>query len=158
MMDRETINILARQCGATTCRNRQSPDADGMIFHPVEWQKFCKALAEQPAPAQEPVNNQIMFKRLEAYEFAIKEYEDALKAAFPEGATGEAFHHWNAARKHGGRPYLAYEQKERPEMDADMREMQQEIDGLLKANMELQADADAWRNFKAKTLVMREKK
>ena len=114
-----------------------------------------KALAQ---PEQEPVNNQIMFKRLEAYEFAIKEYEDALKAAFPEGATGEAFHHWNAARKHGGRPYLAYEQKERPEMDADMREMQQEIDGLLKANMELQADADAWRNFKSKTLLMRTKK
>jgi hypothetical protein len=109
---------------------------------------------EQP----EPVNNQIMFKRLEAYEFAIKEYEDALKAAFPEGATGEAFHHWNAARKHGGRPYLAYEQKERPEMDADMHKMQQEIDSLLKANMELKADADAWRNFKAKTLLMRTKK
>ena len=114
-----------------------------------------KALAQ---PEQEPVNNQIMFKRLETYEFAIKEYEDALKAAFPEGATGEASHHWNAARKHGGRPYLAYEQKERPEMDADMREMQQEIDGLLKANMELQADADAWRNFKSKTLLMRTKK
>ena len=116
------------------------------------------AALRQALEQQEPVNNQIMFKRLEAYEFAIKEYEDALKAAFPEGATGEAFHHWNSARKHGGRPYLAYEQKERPEMDADMRKMQQEIDGLLKANMELQADADAWRNFKSKTLLMRTKK
>ena len=51
-MDIEAINILARQCGATTCRNRHSPDAFGMIFHPLEWQKFCKALAEQIAPAQ----------------------------------------------------------------------------------------------------------
>jgi hypothetical protein len=34
------------------------------------------------------------------YEEAIKEYENALKAAFPKGATGEAFHHWNAARSH----------------------------------------------------------
>ena len=43
-------------------------------------------------------------------------------------------------------------------MDADMREMQDEIDSLLKSNFELQADAEAWRNFKAKTLVMRKKK
>ena len=107
---------------------------------------------------QDSKNSQVMFKRLEAYEFAIKEYEDALKVAFPEGATGQAFHHWNAARKHAGRPYLSYEQKERPEMDEDMREMQQEIDSLLKANMELKADADAWRNFKSKTLLIRTKK
>ena len=99
-----------------------------------------------------------MFKRLEAYEFAINEYEQALKAAFPQGATGDAFHHWNAARKHGGRPYLTYEEKKREEMDSDMREMQNEIDSLLKANMELQADAEAWRNFKAKTLLIRTKK
>lgn len=115
-----------------------------------------KALRQ--ALEQTPTDNQIMFKRLEAYEFAINEYEQALKAAFPQGATGDAFHHWNAARKHAGRPYLSYEQKERPEMDEDMREMQQEIDSLLKANMELQADAEAWRNFKAKTLLMRTKK
>ena len=103
-------------------------------------------------------DNQIMFKRLESYEFAINEYEQALKAAFPQGATGDAFYHWNDARKHGGRPYLSYERKESPEMDEDMREMQQEIDSLLKANMELQADAEAWRNFKAKTLLVRVKK
>ena len=137
------------------------PPQEAWKFNQVDLKIFRAEEALRQAlaqPEQEPVNNQIMFKRLEAYEFAIKEYEDALKAAFPEGATGEAFHHWNAARKHGGRPYLAYEQKERPEMDADMREMQQEIDGLLKANMELQADADAWRNFKSKTLLMRTKK
>jgi hypothetical protein len=130
------------------------------IKHPQQMHYRDTAIEalRQALEQREPVNNQIMFKRLEAYEFAIKEYEDALKAAFPEGATGEAFHHWNSARKHGGRPYLAYEQKERPEMDADMRKMQQEIDGLLKANMELQADADAWRNFKSKTLLMRTKK
>ncbi len=104
------------------------------------------------------MSDQIMFKRLEAYEFAIAEYEKALQSAFPKGATGDVFHHWNAARKHGGRSYLAYEQKERAEMDADMREMQQEIDSLLKANMELQSDAEAWRNFKAKTLVIKAKK
>lgn len=104
------------------------------------------------------MSDQIMFKRLEAYELAIAEYEAALQSAFPAGATGDVFHHWNSARKHGGRPYLSYAQKERAEMDADMREMQDEIDSLLKANMELQADAEAWRNFKAKTLVMRAKK
>ena len=70
------------------------------------------------------MSDQIMFKRLEAYEFAIAEYEKALQSAFPKGATGDVFHHWNAARKHGGRPYLTYEQKERAEMDADMRELQ----------------------------------
>ena len=114
--------------------------------------------ALRTALSQTPTDNQIMFKRLDAYEFAINEYEQALKAAFPQGATGDAFHHWNAARKHADRPYLSYEQKERPEMDEDMREMQQEIDSLLKANMELKADADAWRNFKSKTLLMRTKK
>jgi hypothetical protein len=30
---------------------------------------------------------------------AIQHYEAALKAAFPEGATGEVFNHWNEARK-----------------------------------------------------------
>jgi len=29
---------------------------------------------------------------------AIKHYEAALKAAFPQGASGEAFEHWNKAR------------------------------------------------------------
>lgn len=29
---------------------------------------------------------------------AIKHYEAALKEAFPRGATGEVFHHWNEAR------------------------------------------------------------
>ena len=123
---------------------------------PAEIDGAMEALRE--ALAQTPTDNQIMFKRLEVYEFAINEYEQALKAAFPQGATGDAFHHWNAARKHAGRPYLSYEQKERPEIDEDMREMQQEIDSLLKANMELQAEANAWRNFKAKTLLMRGKK
>lgn len=103
------------------------------------------------------MSDQIIFKRLESYEFAIAEYEKALHSAFPKGATGDVFHHWNAARKYGGRPFLSYEQKERPEMDADMREMQDEIDSLLKANFELQADAEAWRNFKSKTLLMKAK-
>ncbi len=104
------------------------------------------------------MNDQIMFKRLEGCELAIAEYEQALKLAFPSGATGDVFHHWNAARKHGGRPYLSYERKEKAEMDADMREMQDEIDSLLRANMELQKDAEAWRNFKTKTLFLRAKK
>jgi hypothetical protein len=30
---------------------------------------------------------------------AMKHYEAALKAAFPSGATGDVFHHWNEARK-----------------------------------------------------------
>ena len=30
---------------------------------------------------------------------AIKHYEAALKEAFPRGATGDVFHHWNEARK-----------------------------------------------------------
>ena len=30
---------------------------------------------------------------------AIKHYEAALKEAFPSGATGDVFHHWNEARK-----------------------------------------------------------
>lgn len=104
------------------------------------------------------MSDQIMFKRLEAYEFAIAEYEKALMSAFPDGARGDVFRHWNDARKHGGRPYLTYEEKKREEMDADMREMQEEIDSLLKANFELQTDAEAWRNFKAKTLVIKVKK
>lgn len=129
---------------------------ENAICLPAEIDDAMEALRQ--ALAQTPTDNQIMFKRLEAYEFAINEYEQALKAAFPQGATGDAFHHWNAALKHAGRPYLSYEQKERPEMDEDMREMQQEIDSLLKANMELKADADAWRNFKSKTLLIRTKK
>ena len=36
--------------------------------------------------------------------------------------------------------------------------MQEEIDELRKVIAELQADANAWRNFKAKTLLMRGKK
>ena len=39
---------------------------------------------------------------------AMKHYEAALKAAFPQGAFGEAFEHWNQAR-------LAIEQAERQE-------------------------------------------
>ena len=129
---------------------------ENAICLPAEIDDAMEALRQ--ALAEPPTDNQIMFKRLDAYEFAINEYEQALKAAFPRGATGDAFHHWNAARKYAGRPYLSYEQKERPEMDEDMREMQQEIDSLLKANMELQADAEAWRNFKAKTLIIGAKK
>jgi len=30
---------------------------------------------------------------------AIDHYEAALKEAFPSGATGDVFHHWNEARK-----------------------------------------------------------
>lgn len=30
---------------------------------------------------------------------AIEHYEAALKEAFPSGATGNVFHHWNEARK-----------------------------------------------------------
>lgn len=30
---------------------------------------------------------------------AIAHYEAALKEAFPSGATGDVFHHWNEARK-----------------------------------------------------------
>ena len=30
---------------------------------------------------------------------AIAHYESALKEAFPSGATGDVFHHWNEARK-----------------------------------------------------------
>lgn len=30
---------------------------------------------------------------------AIEHYEAALKEAFPSGATGDVFHHWNEARK-----------------------------------------------------------
>lgn len=30
---------------------------------------------------------------------AIAHYEAALKEAFPRGATGDVFHHWNEARK-----------------------------------------------------------
>jgi hypothetical protein len=43
-------------------------------------------------------------------------------------------------------------------MDADMREMQEEIDSLLRVNLELQKDADAWRNFKKRTLLLKVKK
>jgi len=39
---------------------------------------------------------------------AMKHYEAALKAAFPQGASGEVFEHWNKAR-------LAIEQAERQE-------------------------------------------
>jgi len=154
MTDREAMKLaLENICGAKLCEiNSMSSRAEMLRL----MDKAAEALRQ--ALAQTPTDNQIMFKRLEAYEFAINEYEQALKAAFPQGATGDAFHHWNAARKHAGRPYLSYEQKERPEMDEDMREMQQEIDSLLKANMELKADADAWRNFKSKTLLIRTKK
>lgn len=41
---------------------------------------------------------------------------------------------------------------------ATILELQSEIDSLLKANMELQADAEAWRNFKAKTVLMKKVK
>lgn len=140
-------------------RCEEHPDHQGVVTEQMIRDRMQEEIDElRQALAQTPTDNQIMFKRLEVYEFAINEYEQALKAAFPQGATGDAFHHWNAARKHAGRPYLSYEQKERPEIDEDMREMQQEIDSLLKANMELKADADAWRNFKAKTLLMRGKK
>lgn len=30
---------------------------------------------------------------------AIEHYEAALKEAFPSGATGDVFYHWNEARK-----------------------------------------------------------
>jgi hypothetical protein len=30
---------------------------------------------------------------------AMKHYEAALLEAFPRGATGDVFHHWNEARK-----------------------------------------------------------
>ena len=30
---------------------------------------------------------------------AIEHYEAALKEAFPSGASGDVFHHWNEARK-----------------------------------------------------------
>lgn len=128
---------------------------ENAICLPAEIDDAMEALRQALA---QTTNSQIMFKRLEAYEFAIAEYEKALLFAFPDGATSDVFRHWNAARKHGGRPYLTYEEKKREEMDSDMREMQNEIDSLLKANMELQADAEAWRNFKAKTLIIGAKK
>lgn len=40
---------------------------------------------------------------------AIAHYEAALKEAFPSGATGDVFYHWNEARK-----ALASEAKEQP--------------------------------------------
>ena len=48
-------------------------------------------------------------KRIEA---AIDFYEAALKAAYPTGATGEAFYWWNEARKAVGRPRLTRKRKE----------------------------------------------
>jgi hypothetical protein len=37
---------------------------------------------------------------------AIQQYENALKEAWPEGAKGKSFEHWNAARIaiHGSQP------------------------------------------------------
>ena len=36
---------------------------------------------------------------IERLQKMIDHYEQALKAAFPQGATGMAFEHWNEARK-----------------------------------------------------------
>lgn len=36
---------------------------------------------------------------LESLRIALNHYEQALKASWPEGAKGEAFTHWNEARK-----------------------------------------------------------
>lgn len=38
-------------------------------------------------------------ERIAALEKALGHYEAALKAAFPQGAHGEAFDHWNTARQ-----------------------------------------------------------
>lgn len=52
-MSKEAIKLLAKECGATTYTNRHYPDAVAMTFSPLAWEKFCDALAGQPAPAQE---------------------------------------------------------------------------------------------------------
>ena len=38
-------------------------------------------------------------ENLEFIKEAIDHYESALKSAFPTGASGHVFHHWNEARK-----------------------------------------------------------
>lgn len=38
-------------------------------------------------------------ENLEFIKEAINHYESALKLAFPAGASGHVFHHWNEARK-----------------------------------------------------------
>lgn len=38
-------------------------------------------------------------ENLEFIKEAISHYEAALKIAFPVGASGQVFHHWNEARK-----------------------------------------------------------
>ncbi len=61
---------------------------------------------------------------------AIEHYEAALKEAFPSGATGNVFHHWNEARK-----ALA----EQPAQVAEPRK-QQEPFGYFRYDLRL----DAW--------------
>lgn len=38
-------------------------------------------------------------ERVRVLREAISHYDKALKHAWPEGAMGESFHHWNEARK-----------------------------------------------------------
>lgn len=39
------------------------------------------------------------WRQIQSAHKAIEHYEAALMAAFPDGATGEAFDHWSRARK-----------------------------------------------------------
>ena len=57
------------------------------------------------APSKRPAINEFCFlveeaaDEIERLQKMIDHYEQALKAAFPQGATGMAFEHWNEARK-----------------------------------------------------------
>lgn len=53
----------------------------------------------------------VLIETMENIEFiagSINEYELALKKAFPKGASGEVFEHWNKARMHLNNNTKAY--------------------------------------------------
>jgi hypothetical protein len=49
----ETVQALAKECGATTYTNRSAPDT-AWAFGPEAWAKFCAALLVQMQAAQSP--------------------------------------------------------------------------------------------------------
>ena len=64
-----------------------SPDADN-----ISWKRLAKIVVAGTALRE-------ALAQPESLRIALNHYEQALKASWPEGAKGEAFTHWNEARK-----------------------------------------------------------
>lgn len=64
-----------------------SPDADN-----ISWKRLAKIVMAGTALME-------ALAQPESLRIAIDHYEQALKASWTEGAKGEAFTHWNEARK-----------------------------------------------------------